>query len=98
MLESIGECGQSDEISNASRGHSVSNQTAKVKDLVPMTMNLQCRSSLGYSQLIAHSSHGFVMELPDRFGSFPLTPLIATDFGGFLAVAALLDRYTDQQL
>mmetsp|Transcript_9128 Transcript_9128/g.18354 ORF Transcript_9128/g.18354 Transcript_9128/m.18354 type:complete len:325 (-) Transcript_9128:471-1445(-) len=99
MLESLNDYALSDEMSNSSRGHSVSDQTAKVslleEDLSPMTLDSPGRS-FGYNQTCA--SHGYVMELPDLVAPFPLEPLIVTDFGGFLAAAALLDSCAAQQL
>ena len=98
MLDSLNEEESSEVMSNSSRGHSVSENTARVT--LPDEMDNQmmmgsCGVNYMQNDMNNNASSSFSME-PPRFGSaFPLEPLISTDFGGFLAAAAFLDGPSD---
>ena len=90
-----------DNMSNTSRGQSISENTARVtlpdEADEPVTsgssgvdyMLLPAMPPATQSASIASSLH--MMEQPLLDSPYQLKPLIATDFGGFLAAAALLD-------
>lgn len=98
MLDSLeGSYYAEDNMSNSSRGQSISENTARVtlpdEADEPITSG---SSGVDYMMLpaaqsasIASSLH--IMEQPLLDSPYQLKPLIETDFGGFLAAAALLD-------
>ena len=105
VLESLCEEEEhTDSMSDSSRAHSILQDTARVTlpdescrsvsvDAQVVPGYLISSGTLSQSNLLLNPT-----GLPELSTRYPLKPLIDTDFGGFLAVAAMLDNASEKLL